>query len=328
MRIGIAQWCYQWFLAEPNGPYFCSRDSVTYDQRGLPKPYFAANPRHVSQATPSDPLEWLLTRCGELGADVAHCHIDRWDDPCYLDRLKEFLARHSLELIPVVGADIVCTGDRAKRGQEEAIAAIERYRGFGGVRTIKFNPPMTHNRFSKEIPVAKQIALITANVRPIVAAAEEAGIVLALENHYDYRASEILSVIEAVRSPALRSLLDVGSPFAVCEEPVEAARLLAPYVALVHVKDVRVLPWTPASPGYHACQYATPLGEGNVDLHAILEILKANAPDPDSLCLALETVPAPPQDDEDRWVVEGVAWLRRAGVTGEPRRDSAAVPEP
>lgn len=314
MRLGIAQWCYQWFLADPNGPYFCPRDSITYDQRGLPKPYFAANPSHVSQATPSEPLEWLFTRCRELGVQVAHCHIERWDDPRYLDKLKSLLAAFELELIPVVGADMVCTGDQAKRGQEDAIAAINRYRDFGEVRTIKFNPPMTYNRFSKEIPVDEQIALITENVRPIVKAAEEAGVVLALENHYDYRASEILRVIEAVQSPSLRSLLDVGSPFAVCEEPVEAARLLAPYVVLVHVKDVRVLPWTPGSPGYHACQYPTPLGEGNVDLTAILDILQANTPNPESVCLALETVPAPPQDDEDRWVVEGIAWLRRTGV--------------
>ncbi len=311
MRMGIAQWCYQWFLSSPDGPYFCSRDSVTYDQRGLPKPYFAANPLHVSQATPSDPLEWLFNRCGELGVDVAHCHIERWDDPRYLDGLKSLLAKFHLELMPVVGADMVCTGDQARRGQEDAVAAIERYKAFGGVRIIKFNPPMTYNRFNKEIPVAEQIDLIIENVRPIVQAAEEAGVILALENHYDYRASEILRVIEAVQSPSLRSLLDVGSPFAVCEEPVEATRLLAPYVVLVHLKDVRVLPWTPGSTGYHACQYATPLGEGNVDLHQILQILREHTPDPDRLCLALETVPAPPQDDEDRWVAEGVRWMRK-----------------
>jgi sugar phosphate isomerase/epimerase len=311
MRLGIAQWSYQYFLAQPGSPYFVDRGTFAYNYRGSGRPYFMSTPVHVSHATPSDATEWLVTRCGQLGVEVCHGNIMRWDDQAHLDRVRGLLDKYQLELIPSNGADMVCTGDQARRGQEDCIKGLERYARFGGVRLTKFNTPMTYNRFSKEMPVNEQLALIKENVRPIVKAAAELGIVLALENHYDYRAAEIREVIEAVDSPNLRSLLDVGSPFAVCEEPVEATRTLAPYAVHVHFKDCLVHPWTPASTaGYYSCQYAVPLGEGNVDLVQIVQILQENAPDPDRLCLALEIVPVPADQDEDLWVVESAKWCR------------------
>lgn len=310
MRLGVAQWSYQWFLAAPGNPYFSDRTDFTYGYQGIGQPYFLSSPVHVSQATPADPIEWFVNRCGELGVPVAHCMIDRWDDAAHLDRVKCLLQQHKLELIPATVADMVCVGDQAKRGQEACIATLERYHDFGGMRIVKFSTPMTYNRFSKQMPVDEQLSLIKENVRPIVEVAAQLGLILALENHYDYRAAEIRSIIEDVNSPHLRALLDVGSPFAVCEDPVHAAEVLAPYTMQVHLKDCLVQPWTPRSSGYYACQYAVPLGEGNIDLQAILAILRDKAPEPDRLCLAIENVPVPPQQDEDRWVAEGVAWAR------------------
>lgn len=311
MRLGIAQWAYQWFLAGPNSRLFVDRDSLAYAGRGMGLPYFLTTPRHVRDAVPSNPTEWVITRCGQLGVDVAHCSIDLWDDRAHLERVKSLLERYHLELVPGNTADMVCMGDQAKRGQDECIAALERYAKFGGVRLSKFNTTMTFNRFSRQVPVDEQLGMIKENCRPIVKAAAELDIILALENHYDYRAAEIRQIIEQVDSPYLRSLLDVGNAFAVCEDPVDAARALAPYVVLVHLKDCLILPWTPASSGFYACQYAVPLGEGNVDLQQIASILQERAPDPSGLCLAIETVPVPPLEDEDLWVVEAIRWARR-----------------
>jgi sugar phosphate isomerase/epimerase len=228
-----------------------------------------------------------------------------------LDGIKGLLAKYNLELIPSAPGDFICTGDQLRRGQESAITAINRYRDFGGVRMINVNVPMTYNRFSKQMPVDEQLDMLTEGVRPVVKAAEEAGIVYIMANHYDYRASEMLRVIQAVNSPNLQSMLELGCPFGVGEDPVDATRLLAPYIWHVHFKDVRVVPWTPSSAGYYAAQYTVPLGEGNVDLLQVVQILHENAPDPQSLCLAVETAPLPPNEDEDRWVQENVAWMRK-----------------
>jgi sugar phosphate isomerase/epimerase len=180
--------------------------------------------------------------------------------------------------------------------------------------------PMTVNRFRKDPPLREQIDRMIAALPLVVEAAEKAGIVLAFENHLDYRAGEIVEVIEAIDSPSLRFLFDTGNPFSVCEDPVEAAEIAAPYTVLVHLKDVVVLPWTPMSPGYFAAMYACPLGEGNVELERIVQILAERAPDSDRLTLSIEVTPMPPATDEDLWVEKGIAWMREtlAAYLGAP----------
>lgn len=96
---------------------------------------------------------------------------------------------------------------------------------------------------------------------------------------------------------------------AIIEDPVEAAKIAAPYTALAHIKDVRILPWTPGAL-YVAAVFAAPLGRGNVDIKRICQILKEKAPDPKNLCLSLENMPIPPNEDEDLWTVESIGWAK------------------
>jgi hypothetical protein len=85
---------------------------------------------------------------------------------------------------------------------------------------------------------------------------------------------------------------------------------------------VSVLPWTPMSPGYFACMYACPLGEGNVELERIVDILAERAPDADRLTLAIEVTPMPPATDEDLWVEKGIEWMK---ATFAARLDAPAA---
>ena len=81
----------------------------------------------------------------------------------------------------------------------------------------------------------------------------------------------IVQIIKAVDSPNLRFLFDTGNTFTVCEDPVDAAYDAAPYTALVHLKDLRVLPWCPGRE-FVSAMYAAPLGRGHVNNRKILEI--------------------------------------------------------
>jgi sugar phosphate isomerase/epimerase len=168
---------------------------------------------------------------------------------------------------------------------------------------------MIHNRFRNDPPLQEQLDRIITNIKPVVRAAEDAGIVLAFENHLDYRAYEIVQIIEAIDSPNLRFLFDMGNTVVVIEDPVEAAKVAAPYTVLCHLKDVRVLPWTPNAL-FVAAVFAAPLGRGNVDIQQICEIMQAKAPNPRQMCLSLENMPVPPNEDEDVWVVEGIKWAK------------------
>jgi sugar phosphate isomerase/epimerase len=305
MRLGLTSASYQYLFGGDND-MFVDRTSGRYDWRGLPRPYFT----QTSQMIRTDSVElWQARRAHELGVPVVHCPIGNWSRD-NLAELKETLERNGQELMPAIGMDMMLQGDALARETEGAVDLIERYGDFGGVRVAKLClVPMVYNRFRKDPPLRDQLDRMIAALPPVVEAAERAGIVLAFENHLDYRAGEVVEIIEAIDSPHLRFLFDSGNPFSVCEDPVEAAELAAPYTVLVHLKDVVVLPWTPMSPGYFACMYACPLGEGNVDLERIVDIFAERTPDADRLALAIEVTPMPPATDEDLWVERGIEWM-------------------
>ncbi len=306
MRLGLTSASYQ-YLFGGDGEMFVDRTSGKYDWRGLPRPYFTQTDPMIG----SESVElWQIARARALGVPVVHCPIMDWDE-ANVRQVKAALVENGQELIPAIGADLIVRGERLEQEVAGAIDMIERYDRFGDVEIAKFCLfPMVYNRFRRDPPLREQLDRMIAALPPIVEAAERAGIVLAFENHLDYRAKEVVEIIEAIDSPNLRFLFDTGNPFSVCEDPVEAAEVAAPYTVLVHLKDVVVLPWTPASTGYFACMYACPLGEGNVELERIVDLLAERAPDGDALTVSIEVTPMPPSTDEDRWVEHGVAWMK------------------
>ena len=118
-------------------------------------------------------------------------------------------------------------------------------------------------------------------------------------------------MIEAIDSPNLRFLFDTGNTLTVCEDPVDAAYDAARYTVLVHLKDLRVLPWCPGRE-FVSVMYSAPLGRGCVNNRKILEIMREQAPDPANLCLSLELMPVPSNEDEDRWVDASIAYAKEA----------------
>ena len=71
--------------------------------------------------------------------------------------------------------------------------------------------------------------------------AQSRGVTLALENHGRFagRSDQVRAIIEGVGSPALRVNFDTGNFVPVGQDPVAAARELADWVVLVHLKDIR-----------------------------------------------------------------------------------------
>jgi len=158
--------------------------------------------------------------------------------------------------------------------------------------------PAVHNHFSKNPPIAEQIRIMVRNFGEVARAAAAHGLTIAFENHQDYRASEVAAVIEGVGSPALRANFDTANPVAVVEDPLEAARAVGRYAVMVHLKDFRIQASTIV--GEPRILWA-PIGRGDLELESVLELLHAEAPDPDNLPLCLEV--APPHDhDPDPWV--------------------------
>src|SRR5206468_9872189 len=94
---------------------------------------------------------------------------------------------------------------------------------------------------------------------------------LAVENHKDQRIAEKLEMIRSLGSEFIGLCVDVGNSFTLMEDPLEVARAYAAYAFTVHFKDqaVRENPQ-----GFWFAD--VPLGEGFLDLPAIIKTLRAS----------------------------------------------------
>jgi sugar phosphate isomerase/epimerase len=105
--------------------------------------------------------------------------------------------------------------------------------------------------------------------------ARDLGIKVAVENHggVDFLARELRALVEIAGSDYVGVCLDTGNPAYAAEDPVVSTEILAPYIVATQVRDTRV--WAVAE---GAMAQWTPLGQGNVDLPRIRDILSNQAP--------------------------------------------------
>lgn len=103
------------------------------------------------------------------------------------------------------------------------------------------------------------------------AVAADSGVVLAIENHIDLYADELVELCETIDSPALGVCLDTANNLRLFEHPVDVARKLAPWTRATHVKDIAA---TRGDPRTFAFWPSVPLGQGAVEIDSILSILR------------------------------------------------------
>jgi sugar phosphate isomerase/epimerase len=173
-----------------------------------------------------------------------------------------------------------------------------------GTTTVRIVASLT--RYSPELEASFARDLVPV-LREAARAAADQGLVLALENHGDFTADSLLRLLELVDAPNLRVTLDTGNALRVLEDPVEAARKLAPHVAATHIKDVTTGRGTPQDFLYWP---ATPVGQGAIDIPAIVEVLDA-AGYSGLLCVEIDNpAPAWRQTTEEELVRQSVQYLR------------------
>jgi len=97
---------------------------------------------------------------------------------------------------------------------------------------------------------------------------------LAVENHKDQVISEKLDMLKRLGSERIGLCVDVGNNFALMEDPLEAVRAFAPWAFTVHLKDQAV---ADCPEGFLLSDAA--LGEGFLDLPAMVEILRKAKPE-------------------------------------------------
>jgi len=158
----------------------------------------------------------------------------------------------------------------------------------------------------KEPQIRGSIRMLTEAVE----VARDNGVTLALENHIDFTSAELLRIVEGVDSEYLKVNFDTGNALRLFEDPVEAARRLAPYTIATHTKDIMAhgkggtplerFTWWPSCP----------VGAGLVDVPALVRVLD-EAGFQGSLAVELDLLGDPfAERAEEDLVAESLAYLR------------------
>jgi sugar phosphate isomerase/epimerase len=187
-------------------------------------------------------------------------------DPSNDAPLRDLLAEHGLRYIPDY-MSVLATDAEATR------TFLRRAAGFGVpvVRAL-LSTILCGNRASAPGGWDAYVEAVAARLREVLPLAEELGVCVAMENHQDANTDDLLRLHERVGySAAYGVVLDTGNPLAVGEEPVEAARRLAPLIRHVHLKDYTI---HFAPEGYRLVRCVA--GSGVIDFPAILAAVRGN----------------------------------------------------
>jgi sugar phosphate isomerase/epimerase len=105
---------------------------------------------------------------------------------------------------------------------------------------------------------------------------------IAIENHGDYTGPELATFLDKVNHPRVGACLDTGNSLFRKEDPVECARVLAPYSYSMHLKD-----WDMTFDADGRSRWTERIfGQGQVPIKQVLRIVADAKPD---VYVALET---------------------------------------
>ncbi len=142
-------------------------------------------------------------------------------------------------------------------------------------------------------------------LKKLVGPARDHGVVLAVENHIDMLADEMVDLITTVNSPWIGVCLDTGNNLRMFEDPVVVAEKLAPFTRATHIKDLTAYKGNPRDYSFWP---SVPLGDGLVDMKQVIGFLRKARYDG---LLAIEVdYLHPDYVDEDRAVATSVKRLR------------------
>jgi 3-oxoisoapionate decarboxylase len=252
----------------------------------------------------------FLERARGLGAEAVSleaCYLPATD--AFLGRLRDTLDEHGFERVWAWGHPDGLGSGAKPEAAEDLVRhlGIARRVGAGVMRIC------CGGRRTRPASWAEHKAGLVPLLRRLVGAAEANGVAMAIENHIDLLAGELVELLETIDSPWLGVCLDTANNLRMAEEPLEVVRALAPFARATHVKDVAA---RPGAADAFAAWPSVPLGAGVVDIPAALRLLRQVG---FAGVLALEIDHLHPDfgDDEEPAIERSLAFLRSALAGGD-----------
>jgi sugar phosphate isomerase/epimerase len=237
-------------------------------------------------------------RLGVAGVSLESCFLP--NDADSLRRLRDTLDEYGFERVWAWGHPDGLRSGSDRRAARDLVAHLAHARAIGaGVMRI-----VGGNRRTRPASFALHRRRLVGMLSQLLPAAEDHGVVLALENHIDLTADEMVDVVRTLDSPWLGVCLDTGNNLRLHEDPVTVAAKLAPLTRATHVKDIGVRRGDPKD---FAFWPSVPLGQGLVDLGRVIAHLR-KARYRGLLAIEVDYL-HPEYGEEDRAVAASVKYL-------------------
>jgi len=243
MKVGIDSYCYHRFFGE------------VYPDQTSPEKDMT--------------MEDFLKRAKELdvdGVSLESCFFPSYDKG-WLENLKAQLDDYGFDRVYAWGHP-----DGLERGKnfeeyDVMVASFDRAKTIGAdvMRVVGSSLMFRHE------PHGPQIEALTNMFKKAVKVAEDYQIKMAVENHIDFTADEILQLIENVDSELFGINFDTGNFLRLLDDPIAGMEKLAPYTYATHVKDL--MPDKTAKPTDWHFFAGVPVGMGLIDNEKLAQLL-------------------------------------------------------
>lgn len=196
-------------------------------------------------------------------------------DPAHLRTVRD--RARELNLVLDGGTGCICPttlawGKRTDNPAEYLGKAIDVARQIGA-RCVRVFVGGTADRF-RGLPMQAHMDATLKVLRECRSRALDANLKIAIENHGEFQARELLSLIDAAGRDFTGACLDTGNPLHVLEDPITTFEVLGPVAVTTHYRDGCVY----AHDRGAAVQW-TAMGDGTVDFARCAELHKQHCPE-------------------------------------------------
>jgi len=121
--------------------------------------------------------------------------------------------------------------------------------------------------------VMRQLADVYDQIMTAIPVIEKYKMPIAIENHTETYADEILWLLESVRNPLVKACVDTVNSFGVLEGPEEAVNKRAPHAICNHLCDHEL-----TRDQYGARFHGVALGDGDIDIPRVVDLFRRVSP--------------------------------------------------
>jgi sugar phosphate isomerase/epimerase len=183
-------------------------------------------------------------------------------------RLRALADKHGMYLeasirLPRDAADL----DRFRAEVQSAVWA-----GISVIRTVMFDG-RRYETFSTDAEFRRAADRAVRSLELAAGVVAGKRVSLAVENHKDWLAGELIAVLKRIGSECVGACLDTGNSIALLEDPMEVVETFAPSALTVHLKDMAVQEY---EQGFLLSE--VPLGEGFLDIPRIVRTVRQARP--------------------------------------------------